>query len=411
MINGLLIVTMVTVAFTMVARRLSGTMVTAPMIFLGLGWVLSLTGLMPYAEVEGTLHVVAEVALIVVLFLDAARTNLGALRHRHVWPTRMLAVGLPLMLVLGTVAAFPFLPGLPLAAVALVAAVLAPTDPALVQVVITNPAVPERVRRTLSVESGLNDGLALPAVLLLASLAAAAEGEEPNWLLFGAKQILLGPVVGVVLGHVGGRVLLYAQEHQWTSDAFEGIGALALAGSAYLAATGIGGNGFIAAFVAGLAFGHVVKDRCRFVFEFTEGEGQLLTWGAFLLLGLALLPEALTHLTLANLAIILLSLFVVRPLAIWLSLIGTDASPITRLFFGWFGPRGLATALFSLLIVERVATELAEPVLALAVNAVWISALLHGVSAAPAAKWYGARFGATGGMPETMEMAPWLGRR
>ncbi len=402
MINGLLIVTMFTVAFTMVARGLSGTIVTAPMLFLGLGWLLSLTGLMPYEQVEETLHLVAEVALIVVLFLDAAQTNLRALLVRHVWPIRMLAVGLPLTIVLGTLAAFPFLPGWPLAAVALVAAILAPTDAALGQVVVTNPAVPERVRRALTVESGLNDGLALPAVLLLASLAAVAEGEPTNWILFAVKQVVLGPAVGIAFGLVGGRILLFAKARALTSDAFEGIGALALAGSAYLGATAIGGNGFIAAFAAGLAFGFVVKDRCKFVFEFTEGEGQLLTWAAFLLFGLALVPDALTHLTPASLTIILVSLFVVRPVAIWLSLIGTDAAPITRAFFGWFGPRGLATALFSLLIVDRVAPEIAEPVLALAVNAVWISALLHGISAAPAAKWYGKRVAAMGDGPEMM---------
>jgi NhaP-type Na+/H+ or K+/H+ antiporter len=115
-------------------------------------------------------------------------------------------------------------------------------------------------------------------------------------------------------------------------------------------------------------------------------------------------PDALHHLNASNLAIILLSLFVVRPLAIWLSLVGTDAAPVTRLFFGWFGPRGLATALFALLIVERVASEIAEPVVALAVNAVWISALLHGLSAAPAARRYGALVSAMGECPETMKI-------
>jgi NhaP-type Na+/H+ or K+/H+ antiporter len=392
--SGLLIVTLFTLAFTMVARWLSGTVVTAPMIFLGLGWGLSLSGLIPYTEVKGTLHLVAEVALIVVLFLDAAQTNVRALRVRHVWPVRMLAIGLPLMIVLGTLAAYPFLPGWPLVAVALVAAILAPTDAALGLVVVTNPVVPERVRQALTVESGLNDGLVLPAVLLLASLAAAAEGEQTNWVLFAAKQVLLGPAVGILCGYVGGRGLLFAQQRALTSDAFEGIGALALAGSAYLAATEVGGNGFISAFCAGLAFGHVVGQRCKFVFEFTEGDGQLLIWAAFLMLGMALVPDAISQLTAAGLAIILGSLFVVRPLAIWLSLIGTDASPLTRLFFGWFGPRGLATALFSLLIVEKVAVEIAEPVLALAINAVWISAILHGLSAAPAAKWYGSRVAA-----------------
>jgi len=405
MTAGLLIVTMFTVAFTMVARRLSGTIVTAPMIFLGLGWLLSLTDLLPHAEAENTLHLVAEIALIVVLFLDAAQIDLRALGNRHIWPARMLVVGLPLTIGLGTLAAFPFLPGWPLAAVALVAAILAPTDAALGQVVITNPIVPERVRRALTVESGLNDGLALPAVLLFASLTAEIlDGAQTNWLLFGAKQLLLGPVVGVLVGYIGGVALLFAKDRHLTSDSFEGVGALALAGSAYLGAVEIGGNGFIAAFAAGLCFGHVVEGRCKFVFEFTESEGQLLTWAAFLLLGLVLVPDALHHLTLTSFGIILLSLFVVRPLAIWLSLLGTDASPVTRLFFGWFGPRGLATALFSLLIVERVAPEIAEPVLALAVNAVWISALLHGLSAAPAARWYGARIAARGVCPESMEI-------
>lgn len=405
MTSGLLIVAMFTVMFCMLAKRISGTMITAPMVFLALGWLLSMTGLLPLSEMEETLHLVAEVALIVVLFLDAAQIDLRVLRVRHVWPVRMLAIGLPLTIALGTLAAFPFLPGWPLAAVALVAAILAPTDAALGQVVVTNPVVPKRVRRALTVESGLNDGMALPAVLLFASLATEAmDGDATNWLLFGAMQLILGPLVGIVVGAIGGRVLLFAKKHGLTANAFEGVGALALAGTAYLGATEIGGNGFIAAFVAGLFFGNVVEGRCKFVYEFTESEGQLLTWGAFLLIGLVLVPDALHHLTLANLAIILLSLFVVRPAAIWLSLLGTDASPTTRLFFGWFGPRGLATALFALLIVEQVAPEIAEPVLALAVNTVWISALVHGLSAAPAARWYGALVKAMGPCPETMKV-------
>ncbi|WP_421725207.1 cation:proton antiporter [Bauldia sp.] len=403
MTAGLLIITAFTAAFCMLAKRMSRTMITAPMIFLALGWVLSETGLFPQAEMRETLHLVAEVALIVVLFLDAAQIDLRVLRVRHVWPVRMLAIGLPLMIVIGTLAAFPFLPPWPLAAVALVAAILAPTDAALGQVVVTNPIVPVRVRRALTVESGLNDGLALPAILLFASIAAEAiDAGQTNWFLFGAKQLVLGPLIGIVFGSVGGRVLLFAKDRNLTSNSFEGVGALALAGAAYLGATEIGGNGFIAAFVAGLFFGNVVKGRCAFIYEFTESEGQLLTWAAFLLLGLVLVPDAITHLTLDSLAIILLSLFVVRPLAIWLSLIGTDASSTTRLFFGWFGPRGLATALFSLLIVEQIAPEIGDQILGLAVNAVWISAVLHGLSAAPAARWYGARMAKMDSRPEMM---------
>lgn len=402
MITGLLIVAGFTAAFTLVAKRLATTVVTAPMVFLALGLALSTTGLLPQKEAEHGLHLVAEIALIILLFLDAAQTDLSALRKRHVWPVRMLFLGLPAAILLGTLAAFPLLPGWPLVAVALVASILAPTDAALGQAVVTNPLVPDRVRRALTVESGLNDGLALPAILLFASLAAEAmSSTQTNWVLFGIKQLGLGPLVGIAVGIVGGKMLLLAHKHNLTSDTFEGIGALALAGTAYLGASQIGGNGFIAAFVAGLCFGNVVKGHCKFIYEFTESEGQFLTWAAFFLLGLALVPDALQHLTPTNLAIILVSLFVVRPLAIWLSLIGTDASPLTRIFFGWFGPRGLATALFALLILPKISHDLAEPILAIAINAVWISALLHGLSATPAARWYAAKVGAMGPCPET----------
>ncbi len=393
--TGLLIICIFTLCFCMIAKRLSQTIFTAPMAFIVFGVLLSQTGLMSSEEAEPLLHLIAEIALVVLLFLDASHIDLAELRKRYVWPARMLLIGLPLAIGLGTLAAWPFLPGWPLAAVALVAAILAPTDAALGQAVVANKAVPERERRTLTVESGLNDGLSLPLILLFTCLAAhmgtpAGESDE-NWLLFAAKQISLGPLAGIFVGFVGGRILLWALGRGWTEDIFEGVGALALAGAAYLFATEIGGNGFIAAFVAGLVFGNTVKGRCQFIYEFVESEGQLLTWGAFLLLGAALVPEAVAHLTLSMLAIILTSLFVVRPLAIWLSLIGTDASPLTKLFFGWFGPRGLATALFALLVVAEIDHEFAEPVLHLAVNAVWISALLHGISAFPAATRYAAR--------------------
>lgn len=399
---GILVVALFTVVFATFARRLSSTMVTAPMAFLAFGVVLSETGLIPHAGAEGALHLVAEIALILLLFLDAAQIDLRALRDRHVWPVRMLAFGLPLAILFGSLVGYVLLPGWPIAAVALVAAILAPTDAALGQAVVTNPIVPARVRRALTVESGINDGLALPAVLLFASLAAEiADQSGRNWVLFGAAQLVLRPLVGIAAGTIGGKVMLLAQRRGWSSQTFEGIGAVALAGTAYLAALEVGGNGFIAAFVAGLAFGHVVRGRCRFVYEFTESEGQLLSWAAFFLLGVALVPEALHHLDGPTLALILLSLFIVRPAAIWLSLVGTDASNTTRLFFGWFGPRGLATALFALLVVPQVGGDFAQPILMLAVNAVWISVLLHGLSAQPGARWFAARVAAMGECAET----------
>ncbi|MTH96167.1 sodium:proton antiporter [Roseibium sp. RKSG952] len=405
MATGLLLLAMFTVAYTLLAKRLSATILTAPILFLGAGYLMAMSGMMPVAEAEHLLHIVAELALIILLFLDAAQINLKALRDRHVWPLRMLVIGLPLSIVFGTIAAAPFLGAYPLVVAMLIAAILAPTDAALGQAVVTNPVVPERVRRALTVESGLNDGLALPAILLFASLTAEMmQTDATNWALFGAKQLVFGPLVGVIIGWIGGRVFLAAKRRQMTTVTIEGIGAIAMAGGAYLAAGEIGGNGFIAAFVAGLFFGNVVKGQCPFIYEFTESEGQMLTWGAFFLIGLALVPEALNHLDTTTLAIILISLFVVRPLAIWVSLIGTDAAPSTRLFFGWFGPRGLATALFALLVVDQIDHELGETVLMLATNAVWISAVLHGVSAVPGSKWFGMHVAARDKPPEAQPM-------
>ena len=402
---GLLAIAACTLAFALIAKRLSSTIITAPIVFIALGVLLAETGAVHHAQAESALHLVAEITLIVLLFFDAAQIDLRVLRERHVWPVRMLLIGLPLAIVIGTLVTWVFLPGWPLVAVALLAAVLSPTDAALGQAVVTNALVPARSRRALTVESGLNDGLALPIILLFASLTAhAMEQDTTNWLLFGAKQLVLGPAVGVAAGLLGGRLLLAVKARGWTADAYEGAGALSLAGGTYLAATALDGNGFIAAFVAGLCFGHVIKGRCPFVYEFTESEGQLLSWAAFLLLGLTLVPEAIRHLDASMLAIILLSLFVVRPLAIWLSLLGTDASGTTRLFFGWFGPRGLATALFSLLVVEQIDMELGDSILMLAINAVWISALLHGISAAPGARWYAARIKAKGDCAETEQI-------
>lgn len=391
----LLIVCVFTLAYCLFAKGLSKTVITAPMLFIAFGASLAFSGVMTGHSGEQALHLVAEIALVVLLFLDASQINFKRLRGQSSQAARMLLLGLPLAVLIGTAAAYPFLPGWPIAAIALAAAILSPTDAALGQAVVTNENVPENDRRTLTVESGLNDGLALPIILLFACMTAGIVGEPGsegwNWVGFAIAQLTLGPLAGIAVGFGGGKLLVWAQKKGWTSETFEGVAALALAGTAYLFATEIGGNGFIAAFVAGLAFGNIVKESCHFIYEFAEGEGQILTWGAFFLLGLVLVPEAIEHLTLETLAIILISLFIVRPLAIWLSLTGSRTPALTRLFFGWFGPRGLATALFALLVVSQYQHEYAQEVLYLAVNAVWISALLHGLTAVPAAARYGAR--------------------
>ena len=379
-------------AFCLLGRWFTRTIVTAPMLALGFGTLLAWGNLVPKALTENHLRLLAEISLVILLFLDAARIDILALVQRHSWPLRTLLLGMPLAFLGGTLICWLLFPTWPLAVAALIAAILVPTDVALGQPVVTNEDVPKPHRRTITIESGLNDGIALPVILILAAvMAPAATAPAGGWALYALLQVTLGPLVGAGLGVLGGVGLIMAQDRGLTSPLYEGIATLSLAAAAYFAATAVGGNGFIAAFAAGVGFACIVRDRCQFVYDFTESEGQLLSWAAFFVIGALLVPEAVTSLNVPMVAAITLSLLVVRPLAIWMSLIGSDADPATRLFIGWFGPRGLATALFALLVTEQLAPELGEFVLHFAINTVWISALLHGLTAVPLAKAFAAR--------------------
>jgi NhaP-type Na+/H+ or K+/H+ antiporter len=391
---GLLILLFSVSAYSMLAKKLSTTIITAPMVFLGIGFAVSQVGLINIGDAHETVYLIAEISLVVLLFLDASQINLRRLKRQNTWPLRMLLIGLPLSILIGTGFAYLFFPQWPWAMLALVAAILAPTDAALGQAVVSNESVPLNERQSLSVESGLNDGLALPVILFFASIVAMETGSQENemsWLVFGFSQIFIGILVGALMGYSSGRLFLYTESKKISSTIYEGIGVLALTGTSYLMATLMGGNGFISAFVAGLAFGNIVKGHCRFIYQFTESEGQILIWTSFVIIGLGLLPSAVEHLTLPVVGYILVSIFIVRPLAIYLSLIGTKAKTLTKLFMGFFGPRGLATALFALIISKDILGEYGHSVLIVAINAVWMSTLIHGIAAAPMANWYGAK--------------------
>jgi len=298
---GILVILLSAIAYAMVAKRLSKTPVTAPMVFLLVGVLMAHFNLMRLHEAEHILHLIAEVTLIVLLFLDAAKIDVKTLIHSRIWPLRMLLIGLPLSVLFGTLLASLIFPDYSIALMALIAAIMAPTDAALGQAVVTNEQVPQDERQSLTVESGLNDGMALPIILILASMVLRPE--EPhdtttNWYQFTLLQLALGPVVGATLGLVGAKAFLYAEARELTEPIYEGVAVLALAGASFVMAGLLGGNGFISAFLAGLAFGVFVKGHCRFIYEFTESEGQMLVWAAFLFIGLTLLPEALQHLDL-----------------------------------------------------------------------------------------------------------------
>lgn len=377
--------------FSMLSGKLKGTVITAPMVFIAFGYLIG-PGVFNAVEVEidqGVIHLIAEITLILVLFSDAARINVAQLIKDHNLPLRMLAFGLPITMIAGTVTATIIFPNFPLWEAALLAAILAPTDAALGQAVVSAHAVPVRIRQAINVESGLNDGIALPAVLLFAALASSSHGTDSNnWVLFAILQVTLGPLAGVFIGYFGGKLLDTAVEKGWVTNSFQGIGVLSLAFFTFSIAELVGGNGFIACFVGGLVFGNTIKHPCKFLFEFMEGDGELLILITFLIFGLTMLPAGIELLNPMYLLYALLSLTVIRMLPIAISLIGTGVRLPTHLFLGWFGPRGLASILFVLLILEESEIMYGTEILTVTVITVVLSAFLHGISAAPLANLY-----------------------
>jgi NhaP-type Na+/H+ or K+/H+ antiporter len=397
-------------AYALVSGKLEGTILTAPLLFVAFGFVAGAGGF-GFADIDvghSAIHIIAELTLILVLFADAARIDLRAVRVDHNLPVRMLVLGLPLAIATGTFVAAAMFPAFSIWEAALLAALLAPTDAALGQSVVAAKAVPLRIRQAINIESGLNDGFVLPAVLLFAALAGAAHGastEAGDWLRFGAMQVTLGPIVGVIVGLVGARVLDEAAEHGWATVAFQGIGILSVSVLAFVLAELIGGNGFISAFVGGLVFGNALRHPCDYLFEFMESEGQFLMLVTFLIFGAALLPEGLEHMDVMFIVYGVLSLTIIRMIPIALSLIGSGIRFPTFLFLGWFGPRGLASILFVLLILEEAGVPHQAELLAITVITVALSVVFHGVSAAPLANAYGRLTGRMGECEEMREVS------
>ena len=356
---------------------------------------------------HGFIHGLAEITLVLVVFTDAARIDLRMVRRDHDLPIRMLGVAMPLIIIAGLVVGLALPLGLGFWEAALLAAILAPTDAALGQSVVASPLVPARIRQALNIESGLNDGIALPLVLLFFSLAAMSEGAgaERNWIVFGAMQVILGPLTGGVVGWVFATLIDRAVKAGWMTQIFEGPAVLGVALLSFASAEMIGGNGFIAAFVAGAIFGNRVRDRCTFLFEFAEAEGHLLVLMTFLVFGGAIVPEAIGGIGWAVVIYAIVSLTAVRMAPIAISLIGAGLKRPSVAFLGWFGPRGLASILFALFVLEDGAIAGAEIIQVVVTVTCGLSILAHGLSAAPLAALYGAFIDRAKSMPENESVA------
>jgi sodium/hydrogen antiporter len=391
--TGTLAVAAVCIAlWALTARRLARWNISSAMAMVALGVVvtnppLDLIDLSPTSEF---VQLITELALALVLFSDASRVNLRALRTDPGLPTRLLLIGLPLTIALGFIAA-TLLTDLDPWLCALAATALAPTDAALGAPVVADPHVPMRIRRTLNVESGLNDGLATPLVMFFLAGAIAEAGSVHFSPTSALADLAVGLLAGVAIGLGGGWLLRVARGRRWTTSTSVAILVPILAFVSYFAALELDANGFVAAFVGGLVFGSTQRDAGE-IGEFGEELGELFGLLVWLVVG-ALAVNVLDDITWGMLGLALLALTVLRMIPVALALMGSGLSGTTVVFVGWFGPRGLASIVFGIIAVDALPAAEGQAVIALIALTVILSVLLHGVTARPLARRYGQQAG------------------
>ncbi len=386
-VEELFVLAVAVFGFALVSERLSMSPITAPMVFTTIGLIVGPAGLDWFDLELGSeaVTILVEATLVLVLFTDAVRIDLRALRRESWLPTRLLGVGLPLTVLAGTGVALVVLGDLSIGEAALLAAVLAPTDAALGQAVVSDRRLPVRLRQGLNVESGLNDGIALPLVTVLIAVVGAELGDTgtTGWVRFAAEQVGYGVTAGIVIGAIGAVAIRRAAGADAIEGVFRQLATIAVAAGAYAGASLIDGNGFMAAFVAGLVFGRLAGPACLDVQDFTQDEGELLTVITFVVFGAALAGPVLDEITWQMGVYAVLSLTVVRMVPVLVAMAGTGTILETRLFAGWFGPRGLASILFALLVAEELSGPGVDVVFTTVITTVLLSVYAHGVTASP----------------------------
>jgi sodium/hydrogen antiporter len=382
-------------AYALFSRPLDKRSVTPQIVLLGsgVGFALLLQASSDMTIDATMLGAAGELALILALVVDAARINIRALRRTAALPIRLLVIGLPLTIVAGTIMAMLVLPGMTFVNAVIVATLLAPTDAALGAMVVNSTVVPRRIRQAINVESGLNDGLVTPIVLVAASFAVAggtAASGEPTWITDAIAEIALGAGGGVLVGVVGALALRMAVDRRWMHDNTHWIAAPAIGLLAWVVAHEVGGNVFVAAFAAGLAMTAAYGRVPRAFLEFAELGGELAGLIVFFLFG-SLLVAMAGAISVPVLIYAVLSLTLVRMLPVAISLVGTHLRPPTVVFIGWFGPRGLASIVLTLVALGDGGgtPPFGTTIVATVATTIALSVILHGLSARPAVTSYG----------------------
>ncbi|MEC4725600.1 sodium:proton antiporter [Shewanella sp. D64] len=389
----ILIIALLVLLYGYISKALSRFNISGPMMFTCFGILISPLGFnITQVEVDaGFVKIIVEIALVLVLFADAALLDFKLLKQSWKIPARLLFIGLPITIVAGTFVATLIFPDEPVTYLLLLALLLTPTDAALGKAVVTDPKVPERIRLSINVESGLNDGIVFPIVLTVVAmiLSGLTETQNNDWMGYVVEQIVFGALVGGAVGYLGTKFTMKAVERRWMELNYENLIPIALAILSFYLAESFGGNGFIAAFFAGLYAGNTSETTRQHIEGFTETEGELFVLVSFFLFGLVFVPITLPYITFDVVLYAFLSLTVLRMLPVMISLIGAKLDLATMAFIAWFGPRGIASILYVLIVVHDMGTmQGLETIYAIVTLTVLMSILAHGLTAQPFANLY-----------------------
>lgn len=386
-----LVLAVLVLGYAVVSERVNRSFIAPALIFLLLGMGLGPFGLGVLEAGAGTegYTVLAQLALTVILFNQAAKLRLDRIRVHGPVTLRLLIVGIPLTVLLGALTATLLLPVLPWWEAVCVAAIVAPTEAALIEALLEDRRIPERVRHALSVESGFYDGFAL--AILLTALALASEhtadtdSSDVNWAWFMLSTEFASLLAGAAVGLIGGLVVAWSRRHEWMSDTWAQLATLALAFVCFQLGEQIEASGFVAAFTGGLAFSLITRRRTdeEIPTQVSDAAAQLLELMVFAMFGAFAVIDGWLRADWRVVLFAVLALFAVRILTVLVSLVRTDLPMSDRWFIGWFGPRGIGTVVLGLLVINRGEIENTELISTVVVVTVTLSLLLHSLTLAP----------------------------
>lgn len=391
---AILVIVLVVLGYGYFSKLFSRFNLSGPMIFTAIGVFLSPLGVGTgetrfNAEI---VQIIAEITLIIVLFSDASGLEFKNLRFEWSIPVRLLFIGLPITIILSAFMARAMFPHEIITYILLMALILAPTDAALGKAVVTDEKVSEKIRSSINIESGLNDGIVFPILItvVLMIVNGQTQTQDNTWMGYIAQQIVFGAIIGSLVGYLNAKLSSTVIHKDWMEPSYKNLIPIALAILSYYVAEFLGGNGYIAAFFSGLWVGNYSQELRHHIHNFAESEGDLLILISFLIFGMVFIPATIEYWNMSVLIYAVLSLTLLRMVPVAISLIGTKMDILTILFIGWFGPRGIASILYVLIVVHQIGSIKGhETMYAVITLTILLSIFLHGLSAQPLARLYG----------------------